>query len=138
MKNIIDAVKGLLEEQNKTLKDMFEDKIVSKNTFYKYKQRNPSIQTLKNIANYLYVSIDYMFEMSLENKYIPYPQENYFFVNFSKFKNAQVISGRKICKDLNFSKENIKRWEKGITPNIQTVIDIAKYFGCTIDDLLLK
>ncbi len=138
MKNFIEIIKNVLNEQGKTLQDLFDKKIVSPNTFYKYKQRNPSLRTLKNIANYLKVSIDYLFEMSLENNFREYPEEDNFYINFNKYQNAQKISGRQLCKELNYSKDNIKRWEKGISPNIQTLLEIAKYFDCTIDDLLLK
>jgi len=58
----ISKVKSTLEEQGKSIQSLFNDKIVSKNTFYKYKQRYPSLNTLIKIANYLEVSIDYLFE----------------------------------------------------------------------------
>lgn len=58
MVDFIKAVTEALREQDKSTEDLFQNGVVSKNTFYKYKQRNPSIKTLVNIANYLEVSLD--------------------------------------------------------------------------------
>lgn len=79
---------------------MFNDKIVSPNTFYKYNQRNPSVKTLKKIANYLGMSIDYLLELTLENNYKKYFDEDNFYINFIELQKSQKISGRKVCKDL--------------------------------------
>lgn len=100
MKNFIEIIRNALWERGKTLQDMFNDKIVSPNTFYKYNQRNPSVKTLKKIANYLGMSIDYLLELTLENNYKKYFDEDNFYINFIELQKSQKISGRKICKDL--------------------------------------
>ena len=61
MINFIEAVRNVMEEQGKEVERLFSSGIISKNTFWKYKQRNPSLQTLIKVANYLEVSIDYLF-----------------------------------------------------------------------------
>ena len=137
MINFIYIVKNVLEEQGKTTQSLFDDKIVSENTFYKYKQRYPSLTTLINITNYLGVTIDYLFEFNDENNFTPYTfDSSKFYNNLISIIKGMNISGRKFCKDLNYSRDNLIRWKNGTIPSVQTLLDISKYFNCTIDELL--
>lgn len=139
MTDFITVVQNILEEQGKTTEDLFVNKIVSKDTFYKYKQRNPSLPTLIKIANYLKVSIDYMYELSDKNNFMPYTKnQTGFFDTLINLINSSNISIRQFCKDLNYAKDNVLRYKKGVQPSVRTLFEIAKYFNCTIDDLLLK
>ncbi len=136
--NFISAVKNILDEQNKTLKDLFNDKIISENTFYKYNQRQPSLETVLKVCNYLAVSIDYLLELKHENNFVSYCYSStIFYNNIIMFLKSRKISGRKFSSDLNYSKDNLLRWKKGTMPSIQTLIEIARYFDCCIDDLIL-
>ena len=72
MIDFIKLVENILEEQGKSKQSLFEDCVVSANTFFKYRQRYPSLKTVIKIANYLNVSIDYLFEFvysSLEKRH---------------------------------------------------------------------
>lgn len=139
MLDFIKLVKNVLEEQDKTTENLFNDKVVSENTFYKYKHRFPSLKTLIKIANYLCVNIDYLFELSDENNFRPYlvNQQNFYNNLIFLIKNAG-ISYRQFCKELNYSRENITRWKNGTEPSVQTILEIAKYFSCSTDDLLVR
>lgn len=137
MVNFIDAIKNILEENDKTLKDLFDNNIISKNTFYKYRQRYPSLKTLMRISNYLETSIDYIFEFSNENNFAYYNLEkNNFYSNLISLIKSNNISGRAFCKDLSYSRDNLIRWKSGTQPTVRNLIEIAKYFNCTIDELL--
>ena len=72
MIDFIKIVENILEEQGKTKQVLFEDKVVSENTFFKYRHRYPSVSTVMKIANSLNVSLDYMFEFANENHYKTY------------------------------------------------------------------
>ena len=135
--NFIQLVKNVLEEKEKSLDSLF-DNVISKNSFYKYKKRFPNLETLYKIANYLEVSIDYLFELKDINSFKPYSiNNNNFYTNLMLLINSKNISGRKFCLDLHFSRDNLKRWKTGTHPSIQTLLDITNYFNCTFDDLLL-
>ena len=139
MKDFLTIIQSVLEEQNKSTKILFEDGVISKNTFYKYKQRNPNLKTLIKLADYLKVSIDYMYELSDENKYRKYSDNQTDFYNkLITLINAAGISQRKFCKDLHYAKDNISTYKNEVIPNIQTLLETAEYFGCTIDYLLTK
>lgn len=136
--SFIDILKQKLKEKNRTTECLFVYDIVSKNTFYKYKHRYPSLGTLMNIANYLRMSIDYIFNLTdtntFLNKYVYKPA--IFYNNLINLLNNKNISGRQFCKDLNFSSYNITRWKNGNTPKVENLLDISKYLNCLIDDLL--
>lgn len=137
MFNFIRAVKEILEEQGGRLADLFNDKVVSENTFYKYNQRNPSLKTLIKIANYLKVSIDYLYELKDVNDFKPYNKQQTEFYEklMSMIKNAK-ISCRRFSKDLHYSRDNVLRWKNGTMPSVQCLLEIVQYFNCSFDDLL--
>lgn len=139
MTDFITVVKNILEEQGKTIDDLFNNEVISKDTFYKYKQRNPSLQTLIKIANYLQVSIDYMYELDDENHFIPYStNQSDFYNKLINLINTSGISSRQFCKDLNYAKDNVLRYKNGVEPSIRTLFEIANYFNCSVDDLLTR
>ena len=134
MVDFIKLVENILEEQGKTKQDLFEIMLFQKT---QYRQRYPSIKTVVKIANYLNVSLDYLFEFSSENHFIEYNVDNLnFYNNLTSMIDSNKISYRKFCKDLGYAKDNILRWKSGIQPTILRVLEIANYFGCSIDDLL--
>lgn len=132
-------INNILEEQNKSTEDLFNSGIISKNTFYKYKQRYPSLATLIKIANYLEVSIDYIFERNDKNTFsTPYVySKEIFYKNLTEYIKSNNISQLTFCKDLNYSKDNIMRWKTRTIPSVLNLIEIANYFNCNVDDLLL-
>ena len=139
MIDFITIVKNILEEQGKSITVLFDDNVISKNTFYKYKQHNPSLKTILKIADYLKVSVDYMYELSDENNYLKYSEDqSKFYDKLVTLIDSAGISCRKFCKDLNYAKDNILRYKKGVEPNIQTLLEIAEYFDCTVDCLLSR
>lgn len=138
MIDFIKLVENILEEQGKTKQSLFDDCVVSANTFFKYRQRCPSLKTVIKIANYLNVSLDYLFEFSNDNHFKEYKYENLkFYDNLISFIDSKKISARKFCKDLGYAKDNILRWKNGIQPTIQRLLEMTGYFGCSIDDLII-
>ena len=138
MIDFIKLVENILEEQGKTKQDLFDNNVVSENTFFKYRQRYQSLKTVIKISNYLNVSLDYLFEFSNENHFKEYDIDNLkFYENLISFINNKKISARKFCKDLGYAKDNILRWKNGIQPTIQRLLEMTEYFGCSLDDLIL-
>lgn len=139
MIDFITAIKNVLDEQGKTTEDLFKANIISKDTFYKYKHRNPSLQTVIKLANYLKFSIDYLYERVDENNYKEYlTDQSDFYNKLMSMISSSGKSCRQFCKELNYAKDNINRYKNGVTPTIRTLYEIADYFHCNIDDLLTK
>ena len=139
MFDFISCVKNVLEEQNKTTEDLLKDGVIPKNTFYKYRHRYPSLSSLLKIANYLCVNVDYLLDLSDTNNFKPYKleQENLNQTIVALINNLGK-SQREFSKELDISRANLQRWKKGTSPNVQTLIEISKYFNVPIDDLLEK
>lgn len=139
MIDFMSAVKNVLEEQGKSIDCLFTDEIISKDTFYKYKQRNPNLQTLIKISNYLKVSIDYLFELTDENNFVQYSiDQSDFYKRLIDMIKKNNLSNRQFCKELNYQKDNINRYKRGVQPSVRTLIEMANFFGCSIDDFLTK
>ncbi len=137
MVDFLTLIKNVLEEKNITCEELFADNVVSKDTFYKYRQRYPSLRTLIKLANYLQISIDYLFEITDKNNFKPYSKNQINFYNrLKELLKINKISNRKFCNDLHYSKDNLLRWKNGTEPTVRRLIEIAKYFNCSIDDLL--
>lgn len=137
MINFIDAVKLILEEKGLTTEFLFENNVISKNTFYKYKQHNPSLQTIIKIANFLEVSIEYLFSLSDENNFIKYSEnQSQFYNTLISLIKSKNLSCREFCKQMNYSIANISRYKNGVEPNLNTLLEISNYFNCSITDLL--
>ena len=47
MADFITIIQSILEEKGKTTENLFNDNIISRDTFYKYKYRNSSLKSLK-------------------------------------------------------------------------------------------
>lgn len=58
---------------------------------------------------------------------------------YTKFMDLCEKSEKKhytVLKELNIPTGTLSVWKKGSTPNVYTCYDIAKYFGCRIEDLI--
>lgn len=101
MSDFITLVKEVLEERGMTPQDLFDAGVVYENTFYKYKNRNPSLKTLLKVANFLCVTVDYLFELSNENNFKPYDleQKNLYNNIISLIENSGISQRKsvKIC-----------------------------------------
>lgn len=139
MIDFITAVKNYLEDEGKSVDCLFADNVISKDTFYKYKQRNPSLQTLIKVVNYLQVSIDYLYEKSDVNNFSKYStDQSKFYEYLTELIRKSNLSNRQFCKEMNYQKDNIIRYKNGVVPSVRTLFEIAEYFGCSVDDLLTK
>lgn len=139
MIDFITAVKNYLEEKGKSVDCLFIDNVISKDTFYKYKQRNPSLQTLIKVVNYLQVSIDYLYEKTDVNNFTKYStDQSKFYGYLTDYIQKSNLSNRQFCKEMNYQKDIILRYKNGVEPSVRTLFEIANYFGCLVDDLLTK
>ncbi len=57
--------------------------------------------------------------------------------NLKALRNTRSISQKELAEELGFSFQNISKWERNESlPDIQTLIEIAKFFSTTTDALL--
>ncbi|MBP3432080.1 MAG: helix-turn-helix transcriptional regulator [Clostridia bacterium] len=139
MTNFYDLISDVLQERNKSIKDLENDGVLTKNTFYNFKDTAPSLSNIIAIANYLSVSIDYIIGNTSENKFKRYsPTQPNLYSKISALLNSSGISQSKLCKAVGISRTNFSRWNHGATPKLSTLIEICKYLSCNLDDILEK
>ena len=126
-----------IREKGLLVQDLEEKGIVAKNAIYSYSKSCPYLNNAIKIANFLEMSLDYILENVDKNNFKKYklPQNNLYKI-LKKTMKEMNVSEYKINKDLGISYSTFDRWEKGVQPKLSKVIEIAKYLGCNIDDLL--
>ena len=135
--NFYTLILETLNEKGKSIKDLENDNILGKNTFYIFSKTAPSLVTIIKIANYLNISIDYMLDLVDINNFQKYSlDQSAFYDNLETYRKNAKISQSKLAKDLNISRTNFSRWANGTMINIYNLIELSKYFNCNIDDLL--
>lgn len=138
MSKIYEAILEVLEEQNLSIRDIENSKILGDKTIYNFSQENPSLKSLMKLANYLKVSIDYLLGFSDENLFKEYDIENINFnKNLRKIIHNEKISMKQMARDIKMGETNFIRWNRGVYPRLDKLVDIANYLKCSIDDLLL-
>lgn len=135
MSNYYELILDALNECGKSVKDLEERGILSKNTFYIFKHSAPSLTTIIEIANFLNMSIDYIFDRTADNDFKRYSlNQLQFYANLEKIMNS--TSQSKLCKELGISRTNFSRWANGTKPTLAKLIALANYLHCDIDELL--
>lgn len=137
MSNFKELLSDVLIEQKKTFQDLEDAGVVSKRTFYQYNNFTPFLPTVIKISNYLKVSIDYLFGIVSYNSFKKYNErQKDFYKKLNSLLKERNISQSKLSKDLSFGRSNFTYWKKGALPKLSTLIELANYFGCRIDDFL--
>ena len=105
--NYFTIIKDVLNEKTKTILDLENDNVIKKNIFYEFKYCCPSLANIISIANYLELSIDYIFENTTQNNFSKYKvEQNNIYPKIIDTLKSMNISQVKICKDLAISRTN--------------------------------
>ena len=56
--------------------------------------------------------------------------------NLSKLLQDKNVSSYKLAKDIGVHVSTVSNWKDGKKPLVAHLLLVAKYFGCTVDDLL--
>lgn len=136
MSNFKNLLSSVLTEQNKSFAELEKEGIICERSFYQYKDYTPVLPTIIRIANYLKVSLDYLSGRKPENNFKNYKDEPNYYANLTELLKTFGISHYKFCADLHIGKPNFTYWKKGTLPKLRTLVAIADYLNCSIDDLL--
>ncbi len=137
MSNFRDMLNEVLFEKEKSFKDLENANILGKKTFYGFKDFSPLLPTVIKICNYLEVSLDYLAGRTNENNFKRYRvSQTNFYNNLTNIIKTYKISQNKLSKEVPFSQCNFTYWKQGSLPKFSTLIRLADYFNCSIDDFL--
>lgn len=139
MSKFIECLTDVMKDKGITIKDLENNNILSKNSFYLFVRSDPSLNTIIKLANFLKVSIDYLLDRSTTNNFHEYSlDQSKFYETLMKIIKDTNINKTKVCQDLNMSRTNFYRWKSGTEPSLSTLISLSNYLGCPIDDFLNK
>ena len=79
--NYFEIFNESLSETGTTIAELENQKVITKYTFYKFKQYCPSLKNALNIANYLKLSLDYILDNVPDNKFKKYDVTVYADIN---------------------------------------------------------
>ena len=137
MSNFKELLNDVLNEKQKSYKDLEKDGIISKRSFYQYKTFTPFLPTIIKIANELQISLDYLAERTNINSFRKYKEDqSNFYNNLMKVLKDSKVSQSKIAECVKIGRPNFSYWKKGSLPKFNTLIDLADYLQCSIDDFL--
>lgn len=138
MATYYDLILDIMNERQKTIKDLEDNKILGKNTFYSFRRNDPSLKSLIEISNFLEVPIDYLIGKTTDST--PFKKyklkQSDFYNKLEGLIRASSLSRTKLCNELDMTRKNLLRWKNGTTPTISKLMALANYFQCNIDDLL--
>lgn len=100
---------------------------------WKKSKRNISLYYALKLAEYFNCSLDFLVGRS-GNKldFIPQPYPP-FYERLRQVMEERGVTWYRIVKDGVVSDNNLSTWKNGSSPYLQSVIEIANYFGYTLD-----
>ena len=135
--NYFNLFKNVMDEKGVSISDLERNKVLTHNTFYKFDKFCPTLQNCLAIANFLKVSLDYVFEKSDVNSFKkPYKVPQNFGENIIKVLASMKMNQKSFCDETGISSGTISKWRKGVQPKMSTILDICEILLCNIDDLL--
>lgn len=137
MNSFQERLQELLVENNISRLQLAKALNISSTTVNGYFNNNyyPQINIAIAMAKYFNCSLDFLFGLS-DSKVIPQRNNNTFFENFNNLIKASNISIAQTMKNLKMSEYNYYRWRDGLLPKTINLLDIARCFEVSIDELL--
>lgn len=111
---------------------------------YKYlrKEYLPTLANLIIICDFFSCSVDYILGFSVEHYQTPYKSTEPFCVRFQTLLQARGQTRYKFLKEakelhFHFGRQTVDDWFHGKRlPTVDNLIELSKYFNCTLDFLL--
>ncbi len=139
MSNFKSLLDDILLEKGKTYEDLVAESVINERSHYQYNEFTPYLTTIIKIANYLEVSLDYLSGITTNNNFKKYNnKQSNIYKNITQALKARNISQNKISKELPIGRSNFTYWKQGKLPKYITLIEIANYLDCSIDEFLDK
>ena len=137
MFNFQALLNDVLVEKSKSFHDLESEGIICERSYYQFDEFTPFLSTVIKIANYLEVSLDYLAGRATHNNFRRYKNsQTNISQNIAKVLKERKISQRQLERDTDVSRTNFVRWKNGSMPKFSTLVEIANYLKCSLDDFL--
>ena len=133
----VDNVKDLLFDARITVPELAKAIGKTESTTYRYLHGNtPSVGTLVKIAEVFDCSLEFLLGREPERQHgtfapcPPWKEQIIFLLDYFK------VSKYRLCKDAPVTRSIFYAWLKGAEPELNYVLRLADYFGCSVDVVL--
>ncbi len=133
-------LKSLRKEKNLSQKELANLINMSQTGYSQYEReaRKISLETLKNLASFYNVSVDYLLELTdIKDKYEESKINNNSLIRLKEIREDRDLLQEDIAKILNMSRKGYSHYESDYSEiPINKLIILAKYYNVSIDYLL--
>lgn len=138
-KIIAESITELLQDNNLSVQKFSKLSMISRSTIdgWLKEKHYPYITQLIIAADFLNCSIDYILHLSDKKEYEKSIKCEDFAVRYQERKQSLKVTKYQIAVACKTDIACVNKWEKlGQKPRIDTLVDLAKFFGCSVDYLL--
>ncbi len=140
--NIIDALEEIKLKENCSLTELARRLGLNHRQLRIYLNGGlPRLSSAVKIANFYSCTLDYLFSFS--NEYIKTlspitlkPEK--FYEKYDNILKANKISHFSLSKKIEICETSLSNWKKGCLPETYAILEIANYFGVSIDYLVIE
>lgn len=140
--SVKETIEDFLIKENCSERELARRIGISNSQIVRYKNGVfPEFKPAVKIANYFHCTLDYLFGLDDSFKSIKKTLilDEYNFINkYEKLLKDNHISHYKLCQKISICETSLRIWKKHRLPSTIAVIEIAKYFGVSIDYLVGK
>jgi len=138
LSDFIERLSELMLENNLTADRLAANLGINRSTVHRW-QKNKRVISLNNVlrlAKFFNCSLEFLIGRT-ENKLDFTPRVcPPFYERLRQVMNERGITWYRIVKDKVISDANLSTWKNGGATSFGMVIDLANYFGCTLDYLV--
>jgi len=139
-RSFTEILQDLLVDNNINAKKLAQAIGIDRTTIYEWINHNkyPYVKTLIKICEYLKCSLDYILGRDEVNRYSSFKNKKIDFINeFKRFQSINNVSLYRIVKDSGVTNSLTYDWlHKEVIPSVSSLIKLADYFQCSVDELL--
>lgn len=100
-------------------------------------ERAPSLAMLVRAADHFGVTTDYLLGLENESSRTVFARRPPFAERFAFLQRRYGLTVYRLDKDTHINEDTVYGWQKGKSePRAETLVRLAKYFGCTTDFVL--
>ena len=132
--------KELLEFDDISANNLCKTLKINHTSIYLYlKGSYPSVQNAVKMANHFNCSLNYLLGLSDNANDCSFCQTydiSLFLSRYNKLLESKHTTHYYVQQALNFGNSAYQKWKLGKEPKIETLIKIARHFGCSVDYLI--
>jgi len=138
MMNYGKVLSDLMQERNIDSLKLATDLSVTRTCIYRWRQgiKDIGLSNLILLCKYFNCSLDYLVGLTEnDSRHNNFDIEN-FGKQVRKIMKSKGISSYKLQQDTRYHGKYFIVWDKGADPKLSTLLELANYFVCSLDELV--